>query len=90
MCREYNNQKNINIGNFIGELINEIKNMIEKEEIDEEDEKSEENNENEINDESNLFKYQLNGENKVAKITDSIFIKTNDVITFNVSDIVFK
>lgn len=90
VCREYNNQKNINIGNFIGELINEIKNMIEKEEIDEEDEKSEENNENEINDESNLFKYQLNGENKVAKITDSIFIKTNDVITFNVSDIIFK
>ena len=81
-----NNNKIINIGTFIGELINKIKNWIEEEDEKKELELNIEENDNNINDESesNLFIYNLNGKNKVAKITDSIFIKPNDIIEYNV------
>ena len=82
-----NDNKKINIGVFIGELINEIQNLIEKEE-EKESELNKEENDNVINDEfkyeSDLFKYNLNGIDKVAKITDSIYNKPNDIIEYNV------
>ena len=80
--------KKINIGVFIGELINEIQNLIEKEDEEKYPELNKEENHNVINDEfkyeSDLFKYSLNGIDKVAKITDSIYIKPNDIIEYNV------
>ena len=93
---QINNEEIVNLGTFIGVIIDEIKELIMKEEEEEEEKEEEEedekendslNNENEgeddLNNKSNLFRYKLNGDERLAKKSDSIVVKLNDVISFS-------
>ena len=77
------NNENANLGTFIGEIINEVKNLIEEEEKKKEkiDILDYENEEVDLN-EPNLFRYNINGVEKGTKY-DSIVVKHNDVIAFS-------
>ena len=84
-----------NCGSFIGEIVNAINKKIDKEKkLSEKKElknsKKNKNNEkkedNNTESEKNMFKYELNGEEKYAKLSDTIIVKANDVITFNYQD----
>lgn len=73
--------KEINIGIFIGELINELNDLIEKE-YENEKENSYMSKENENMKESDFFKYKINGKEEVKNKKDSIYVQINDVISF--------
>ena len=83
-----------NIGSFIGEIVNAINKNIEKEKkLNEKKElkklkknKNKEKKEENIESEKNIFKYQLNGEDKYSKLSDTIVVKVNDIITFDYQD----
>ena len=85
-----------NSGTFIGEIIDVIKKEIiadekktkipKKGKKGKKVKKSKKESLNDDESKEKLFKYKLNGEEKVSKITDSIIIMPNDEIIFNIND----